>query len=68
MKLHLTQSAQRSQRDEFKGACGERKIFSVVSASSNEVGVRLKAVFEFPQVFFIDQTGRFSQAGGWAET
>ena len=54
MKLYLTQSAQSSQRYGFKGACGERKIFSEVSASSNEVGVILNpAVSELLKVSFI---------------
>jgi hypothetical protein len=59
MKLHLTQSAQRSQRSGFTAACGERKMFSAVSVSFNEVGVILNpTVSEFPKVSFIDQTGR----------
>jgi hypothetical protein len=68
MELHLTQSAQRSQRFGVTAACGERKMFSAVSVSSNEVGVILNpTVSEFPKVSFIDQTGH-SVAGGGAET
>ncbi len=34
-------------------ACGERKMFSAVSVSSNEVGVIVNpTVSEFPKVFF----------------
>jgi len=49
MKLHLTQSSQRAQSYGFTAACGERKMLSAVSVSSNEVGVRLNSIgFEVP--------------------
>jgi hypothetical protein len=64
MKLHLTQSAQRSQRFGFTVAGGERKMFSANFVSFNEVGVILKpTVIEFPKVSIVDQTDR-SAAGG----
>jgi hypothetical protein len=55
MKLHLTQSTQRSQRFGVTAACGERKMFSAASVSSNEVGVIVNpTVSEFLKVSFID--------------
>ena len=53
MKLHLTQSARRSQRSGFTGACGERKMFSAVSVSSNEVGVILNPTVSDFQKFLL---------------
>ena len=51
MKVHLTQSSQRSQRFGFTVACGERKMLFAVSARSNEVGVIFNpTVSELPYV------------------
>ena len=64
MKLHFTQSAQRSQRFGLAVACGERKMFSAVSASSNEVGVIVNpTVSEFPKVSFSINPAVFLASG-----
>ena len=64
MKLHLTQSAQRSQRFGLAAACGERKMFSAVSVSSNEVGVIVNpTVSEFPKVSFSINLAVFLASG-----